>query len=296
MASDAHFVEQGQGGAERVDAQGVQTAFFEFFRVRTQGEIVVGKILRVHHTVPPDDGGTDFLHHFRGDVEPTQTFDAEQPFVTVGGEKIDAVLFHVHWEHTQALDGVDTEQDALSLAESTEAVQIVAETAGVFHRADGKNPRSFIHRRFDVLKQHAPLSRRDETRFNAVPLEVEPGIDVGRKFDVRHDHVVPRLPVQPVGDEEMPSEVFLTNATSLDSALISRAKRVSYGFDVLHPARIVRSTLEAGVGRERFDGFVHAQRKRCNTGVIEKDVVSSDGELAADAVWIQERGFHVSPE
>ena len=113
---DADFVEEFEGGAEAVAADGVEGAGFVAAGVGAKGEVALAVVGVGGGVGPAELDGLDLVLAVLLNVEDAAAFGAGEPFVTVGGEGVDAHGADVEGEGAEALDGVDEEEDLAAVA------------------------------------------------------------------------------------------------------------------------------------------------------------------------------------
>ena len=150
-----------------MDAHGVETTLLEPSSIGTKCKIIIHKIPSIDHAVPSNGNRINLPQRISGNIESTQAFDTQHPFVPICGKEIDGVPFYVNRQRTEALNCINTEKNAALFAESTNSPQIVFESAVALNGTDGDNARADIGLSNQIIEKDAPIPRFHHARFHA---------------------------------------------------------------------------------------------------------------------------------
>src|SRR5881296_203242 len=120
----------------------IQSAAFVTARVRTQRHIPRGVVVVPGHVGPPELDRANAILAALAHIEDATTFRAEQPFVPVGGQRVDPGLLDIQRKGPKTLDRIDKEEAAAPPADLADGVQIGAITTEVLDETDGEQPRA----------------------------------------------------------------------------------------------------------------------------------------------------------
>src|SRR5206468_9146167 len=101
-------------------------------------------IAALHDTVPADHHRPQASKMLLSYKQQSGAFGAEQPFVTVGGQKINAVGLHVNRKNAEPLNRIQKKQEAGPAAHLSDFAKMDPPAGGIADPAHGENPRPRI--------------------------------------------------------------------------------------------------------------------------------------------------------
>lgn len=276
-AGDADLVEELEGGAKAVTADGVEGAGFVAAGVGAESHIAFAVIGMTGDVGPAELDGFDFVLAILLDVEDAAAFGAGEPFVAVGGEGVDLHGADVEGEDSEALDGIDEEEDAVAGADGAEGGEGGAVAGEELDEADGEEAGA-ASGGFDFFEGVGGFEPVDQDTFGG---EFLPRVLVGGEFAAEGDDAVSGVPVETEGDGgDAFGGVFDDGdfaGGGVDHLGGGGAEAVIAG----HPLAVVVGAPLFGVVGEPAHGVGRAAAERADGGVIEVDQLLSDREFVA---------------
>ena len=141
------------------------------------------------------------FHQIGGTVEDAAAFWTEQPFMTVGGKKVDTHGLNIHWQGAHALDRIHTEVPPRPVDHVTDGPKVHTKAAAVLDMRDRDDTCTVGHGIGDILSGKVTVGiRLDFDQLDTKAFEVLPWIAVGRILHARGHHVVAFSPVKTARD------------------------------------------------------------------------------------------------
>src|SRR5947199_9742699 len=103
--------------------------------VRPEPQIARGVISVLRDIGPAEFDRADAVQPILAYIKNAAALRPEQPFVPIGGERVDVGGFHVDGESAQSLDRVDKEKAGVTLADLSDSIQIGAISARLLHES-----------------------------------------------------------------------------------------------------------------------------------------------------------------
>lgn len=135
---DTEVVEKFHRGTKAEAAGDVECAGFVAASVGSQGHVAAGIVGPVLYSCPSEFDWKDLILNTVIYIKNTPAFRAEEPFVAVCGQSVDATSFNVYRKDTKALDCVDEVEDIVALADIANGLEVYAEATEVIHPTNGK--------------------------------------------------------------------------------------------------------------------------------------------------------------
>src|SRR6266545_125802 len=92
------------------------------------------------HVAPAELCWPDAILPALRDIKNAAALGSEEPFVPVGGQRIDMAFRDIQRKGAQALNGINKEKAIVSAADLTNCLKRSAISAQILHEADGQQP------------------------------------------------------------------------------------------------------------------------------------------------------------
>ena len=135
---DRRMVEELHRGAQGHGTSDVESARLIATGVRAEGHVPAGIVGPLLYSSPSEFNWKYLILNGLIDVQYAPTLWAEEPFMAIGGECVDAASLDVERKSAEALDGVDEVKNIVALADLSDCLQIYPETTEIIDPADGQ--------------------------------------------------------------------------------------------------------------------------------------------------------------
>ncbi len=276
----ADLIEVTESGLQAEAADRIEGAGFVAAGIGAEGHVAGGVVGVGGGVGPAKFDRIDLVLAVALDVENAAAFGAGEPFVAIGGGGVDAAFTDVEGEGTEALDGIDEEEDIVTVADFADGFQVGAVTGEELNEGDGQKAGSFGGA-VNFVQGSIGAEPGD---FYAAGLETDPGVLVGGKLVVEGDDAVAGAPIESKGDGGDAFGGIFNNCNFAGVCVAHFGRFDAEGFVAGHPLVVVEGAKLFGIGGEPAHGFGGGAAERGDGGVIEVYQVFGYGKGGAVAL------------
>ena len=164
-------------------------------------EVQCRKIVRAGHRHPIKGTGPNHVQMLALHPKKSCAKRTQEPFVARAHQKVRAQLIHVHRHGSAALADIEQQQRSLFAASGCNARRIEKRAIVKTHHAHGNQAGFWRHRRNQIVGGNKSFPGRDNFQFQSLAFFHRfPRRVLQRKFALRGDDLIARLPRQPIRD------------------------------------------------------------------------------------------------